>query len=55
MTEETVRKVQEFLYNEDNIKNCSECPMNFGMEEGSSRIAGPCGQQNCWVEIHCND
>ena len=31
---------------------CGFCPYNSGHEQGASRIAGPCGQQNCWVEIN---
>ncbi len=30
---------------------CDICPYNQEQKEGSSRIAGPCGQQNCWIEI----
>ena len=29
-------------------ENCNVCPQNRGFKEGSGRIAGPCGQQNCW-------
>ncbi|MDD3655119.1 MAG: hypothetical protein PHO01_13250 [Desulfotomaculaceae bacterium] len=29
-------------------EDCNNCPYNAGIEEGSARIAGPCGQQNCW-------
>lgn len=29
-------------------ENCTECPYNNEFVEGSARIAGPCGQQNCW-------
>lgn len=47
-----INKINEFLYNPENIGNCSECPMNedFDSWEGKK----PCGQQNCWVLIHCN-
>lgn len=42
-----------FMYNPDNAGNCAECPMNAGIQRGGAYIAGPCGQQNCWVDVHC--
>ena len=33
-----------FMYNPDNVRNCSECPVNIGIENTDL----PCGQQNCW-------
>lgn len=33
-------------------ENCVGCPYNIGIENSASRIAGPCGQQNCWVDIY---
>lgn len=41
----------EFMYNPSNSHNCSECPEN----KGASSWGGnkPCGQQNCWVDVHC--
>lgn len=34
---------------EKGIINCSDCPHNQGFEQSeTNRIAGPCGQQNCW-------
>lgn len=44
---------RQFMFNKDNEYNCDVCPENRGFEEGASRIAGPCGQQNCWVTCHC--
>lgn len=44
----------QFMYNKDNILNCEACPENNGMTS-AGRIAGPCGQQNCWVAVHCCD
>ena len=38
------------LLDRDNICNCSECPYNEDMQ--GHRY--PCGQQNCWVKIHCD-
>lgn len=41
-----------FMYNEDNEYNCTECPENDPDRVfGSGRL--PCGQQNCWVTCHC--
>ena len=34
---------------------CYYCPYNSGHEQGASRIAGPCGQQNCWIDINCEE
>lgn len=47
MTKENYSK---FMSNKENIYNCENCPMNEGFEN-----VLPCGQYNCWVEIHCND
>ena len=41
--------VKAFMYNEENIHNCSECPENRCMNNG-----WPCGQQTCWVIAHLN-
>jgi len=47
-SEERMKKIWGF----DPQKNdCSQCYFNCGQEEGSSRIAGPCGQQNCWYDL----
>ncbi len=46
---EALKPYINFMYNEDNIDNCSCCPENNGMENCSR----PCGQQNCWVAVHC--
>ena len=39
-------------YNCQNCKHetpdCESCAYNIGIENSASRIAGPCGQQNCW-------
>lgn len=47
---EALKAYREFMYNPDNICNCSECP-----ERGisNSDYGLPCGQQNCWVRLHC--
>ena len=42
----------DFVYNRDNEHNCSECPENEGFDSWGGNL--PCGQQNCWVTIHCD-
>lgn len=39
----------EFLFNSCNSMNCTKCPENRGMDGNF-----PCGQQNCWVDVHCD-
>lgn len=39
------------MFNKDNIRNCENCPENREMSDWQNRL--PCGQQNCWVDIHC--
>ena len=33
---------------EENIPLCDDCDYNIGITNSNSKIAGPCGQQNCW-------
>lgn len=40
-----------FMYNPDNICKCDNCPENRGFSSWGGNM--PCGQQNCWVAIHC--
>jgi len=58
MSEERIResyfKYAEFMYSAKNIGNCAECPENIG-HNGHECNGNPCGQQNCWVAIHCAD
>lgn len=49
--ESTKEEYLKFMYNEKNIMNCSECPSNEGFSNWDGKL--PCGQQNCWVRIHC--
>lgn len=46
----TPEEIIQFLYSKENIENCEPCPHNDG-------FAGryPCGQQNCWVAMHCKN
>ncbi|MFR2774830.1 MAG: hypothetical protein ACLTBR_03255 [Anaerostipes sp.] len=41
----------KFVYNPENVENCSECPANEGCDSWGGNL--PCGQQNCWVTVHC--
>ena len=50
MTEQEIKEYKEFMYNEDNICNCEDCPENNEM-----RGKYPCGQQSCWVACHCQN
>lgn len=55
----TVEEVKRFVFNEDNQFNCAECPYNNGYDDPSEYhsagyTVGPCGQQHCFVTIHCN-
>ena len=43
-----VKKIRSFVFNPDNVGNCSECPYNSGDFPQAER---PCGQQNCWIAI----
>ena len=48
MSEQEAREYLEFMYDEGNEYNCSQCPEN--RRELFARL--PCGQQNCWVTCH---
>lgn len=41
-----------FMYNPDNICKCDNCPENRGFSSWGGNM--PCGQQNCWVQVHCD-
>ena len=41
-----------FMYNRENVHNCGSCPENTGSDGWQCPL--PCGQQNCWVEAHCD-
>ena len=45
--------MKRFLFNKENILNCAECPYNIGSSDWQNRK--PCGQQNCWVELHTRE
>lgn len=44
----TEKELREFVGNEKNIGKCDHCPYNDGFSRGLK-----CGQQNCWIRIHC--
>lgn len=43
-----------FMYDPANVGCCAVCPENNGQDGGCSFVAGPCGQQHCWVSAHCD-
>ena len=43
----------DFMFNENNIMNCNQCPENKDFDSWESKL--PCGQQNCWVYCHVKD
>lgn len=47
---EKLKEYREFMFNPDNIENCAECPERGNNNRG---FGLPCGQQNCWVRVHC--
>jgi hypothetical protein len=48
----TVKEYRDWMYNPDNQLNCDECPEN--LDTTNSQWKYPCGQQTCWVTVHCN-
>jgi len=51
MTEQERKAYVEFMFSEENIRNCKECSENSGHDSWEGKL--PCGQQNCWVRLHC--
>lgn len=43
----------DFMFNENNIMNCNECPENQDFDSWENKL--PCGHQNCWVYCHIKD
>lgn len=48
-----IKKYMEFMYNSENSHNCRECPENREFSDWQGNL--PCGQQNCWVDCHCQE
>lgn len=48
---------KDFMYNPDNVCNCEECSENKDPRTSCLRSSFdrtyPCGQQQCWVSVHC--
>lgn len=42
-----------FMYDRKNEYNCDACPENHGASDWGGNK--PCGQQNCWVTVHCDN
>ena len=53
MTNKEIEAYKKFMYDEKNIGNCKNCPENTGCSNWESKK--PCGQQNCWVSVHCKE
>ena len=47
-----IKAYVDFMYDRNNELNCSGCPENEGFDSWGGNL--PCGQQNCWVTIHCD-
>ena len=52
MDEQEMEYYISFMYNRNNEMNCEECPENRHFDKWQGQL--PCGQQNCWVTVHCN-
>lgn len=48
----TDTEIKKFLADAANVDNCTACPFNDGFDDFQHRK--PCGQWNCWVEVHCS-
>lgn len=47
-------KYSEFMYDRKNEFCCYRCP-HADDNAKSYGTVGPCGQQHCWVTVHCQD
>ena len=52
MTREEIKDYQDFMYDPENIERCDCCPENRGFSSWPGHRL-PCGQDNCWVVVHC--
>lgn len=43
----------DFMFNVDNVMNCENCPENRQCSSWGGNL--PCGQQNCWISVHCDN
>ena len=53
MAEQELKDYRNFMYDENNIGNCDNCPENVGRYNHEYIRQYPCGQQHCWVEEYC--
>lgn len=53
MNEQERKEYIEFMCNPKNAYNCAECPENMDFDSWGGKL--PCGQQNCWVNCHCQN
>ena len=44
----------EFMNDPNNSHNCVKCPENAGFDTWPGNRL-PCGQFNCWVDLHCDE
>ena len=51
MTEQERKNYVDFMCNIENAHKCDRCPENHNFN--SYNAENPCGQQNCWVVVHC--
>lgn len=49
MTDEQIEAYKQFMYDPQNEYCCEKCPEN---QDFSGNL--PCGQQHCWVTVHCH-
>jgi len=52
MSKEEAEAYKAFMYDEENVMNCSKCPENMEFSEWPG-FRLPCGQFHCWVSEHC--
>ena len=51
MSEKELNQYKEFMETPCNSYNCKNCPANEGRNHSIEQVL-PCGQFNCWVDIH---
>ena len=49
----TTSEYREWMSNQNNVRNCEECPENRDFNSGINGNVLPCGQYNCWVAVAC--
>lgn len=46
------KSYKDFMFDSNNICNCTSCPENQNFSAWPGRRL-PCGQFNCWVSLYC--